>query len=333
MVESPVISKSTTVYQIAIFLILQVWAIMTFEVSQYQMVTLYDTPLEWIGWASLLFLTIMPMLSTLVWKMKDCVQFRNANWNCRFREVTFEEFSQMVKEYNHKYRQLISYLDIRLLPLTIACYIGALSLPFPLMRSNILLISLTPVIISVLLVFFGILFSYLVFKLIPNSTTQEFPSYRPRTFRDSVRFLTQLPGIYWSGIALNLGEAGGYYTIKSPHPVARIEGIEGAARIDCAIDDSGSISSIIVLLDSDNTQEPIIIGRAEAPVSITDVVHLIRKTLTAYIETRGGEDLLEDVVEEIDAYLKKNDAMKIQNKTSDGLISSGDQEPAKEESI
>jgi hypothetical protein len=332
MVESPVISKSTIFYQIAIFLILQVWAIMIFEVSQYQMVTLYETPLEWLGWASALFLTLMPVLSVLVWKMKDCVHISNADWNYRTREVTFDEFSHMIKEYNHRYGHLISFLDIRFPPLAMACYVGALFLPFPLMRSTMLLISLTPIILAAILVVFGILFSYLLFRFIPNSTTQQFPNYRPRIFRKSIRFLAQMPGIYWCGIRLNIGELNGYYTIRSPHPVARIEGIEGAARIDCSVDAAGSISSIVALLDSDTSHEPTIVGKATAPITATNVALLIRKILDTYIEKRGGEDVLDEVLEEINMYLEKHEPMKTQNRLSDGLISSGDQEPAKEES-
>jgi hypothetical protein len=331
MVESPVLSKSTIFYQIGIFLILQVWAIMFFEVSQYQMITLYETPLEWFGWVSVLFLTLMPVLGILVWKMKDCVHISSADWNYRFREVTLDEFSHMITEYNHRYGHLISFIDIRLPPLAMACYVGALFLPFPFMRSTILLISLTPVILAAVLVVFGILFSYLLFKFIPNSTTQQFPSYRPRIFRKSIRFLAQMPGIYWCGIRLNIGELGGYYTIGSPHPVARIEGIEGAARIDCSVDVTGSISSIVALLDSDTSLEPIIVGKVTAPITATSVALLIRKILDTYIEKRGGEDVLDEVLEEINMYLEKHEPMKTQSKLSDGLISSGDQEPAKEE--
>jgi len=332
MVESPVISKSIIYHQIAIFLFLQIWAIMAFEVSQYQMVTLFEKPFEWFGWASLLFLTLMPMLSILAWKMKDRVQFRNVEWNLKLREVNFHEFSQMVKEYNHSYRQIIANLDVRLLPLTAACYLGALFLPFPLMRSSILVISLTPIIIAVILVIFGLLFSYLLFQFIPNSATPEFPTYRTSVFRESERFISQLPVIYWSGVRLTIGEAGGFFALKEPHPVARIEGIEGAARIDCILDDKGSISNMIALFDSESSKESALIGRIDAPITVLDAVHLIRKTLETYIQSRDGEDLLEEVFEEIDAFLGKHAPLKFPKKLNDGLISSGDQDSAKEES-
>ncbi|MDH4213578.1 MAG: hypothetical protein OEV85_06625 [Candidatus Thorarchaeota archaeon] len=331
MVESPVISKSIIFYQIGIFVIIQVWAIMAFDIAQYQMVTLYETPFEWLGWASLLFLTLMPILSVLAWKMKENIEFKDIEWNYKLREVNFNEFSLMIKGYNQSYRQIIATLDVRLLPLSAACFMGALFLPFPLMRLNPLVIALTPIIIAVFLVVFGLLFSYLVFKFVPNSATHEFPTYEPHTFRTSISFLSHLPGIFWSGVRLTIGEAGGFYTIRKPHPVARIEGIEGAVRIDCTIDHRGSISDMTALVDSENSQESSIIGRIEAPITTLDAVHLIRKTLEMYIKSKEDEDLLEDVLEEIDAFLGKHDHLKARKKSSDGLISSGDKSPAKEE--
>lgn len=332
MVESPVISRSTTFYQIGIFIIIQVWALMAFDIAQYQMVTLYETPLEWLGWASFLFLTLMPILSVLAWKMKERVEFRSVGWNYKIREVSFDEFSQMIKEYNRSYRQIIATLDVRLPPLVGACFIGVLFLPFPLMRSIPVVIGLTPIIIAVLLVVFGILFSYFAFKLLPNSATDEFPTYRSYTLRESVRFLSHLPGIYWSGVRLTIGEAGGFYTIRRPNPVARIEGIEGASRIDCTIDNRGSISHMVALFDSDDSQETSIVGRIDTPVTIVDAARLIRKTLEVYINSREDDEMLEDVLQEIDSFLGKHVSLQAQKKANDGLISSGDKGSAKEES-
>jgi hypothetical protein len=304
---------------------------MAFEVSQYQLVTLYEIPLEWIGWTSLLFLTLMPILSILIWKMKERVQYRKLDWDFRHREVTYTEFSKMVKEYNRNYRQIIAFLDLKILPLTLACYLGALFLPFALMRSVIILISVTPIIVAILLVLFGLLFSYLIFEFIPNSVTPEFPTYRPRIFQEPVRFLAHVPGIYWSGVRLTIGEAGGFYTLRNPYPVARIEGIEGVIRVDCILDDTGSISNVITLFDSEDSQDSTPIGKVESPVTTVNVVQLIRKTLETYIASRGGDDLLEDVLEEIDAYLCKHSCLNVQKKSNDGLISSNDKGPAKEE--
>jgi len=332
MVESPVISRSITFYQISIFVIIQIWAFMAFDVAQYQMVTLYETPLEWLGWASLLFLTLMPILSLLAWKMKEHVEFRSVVWNFRVREVNFDEFSQMIRGYNRSYRQIIATLDLRLPPLAAACFAGAVFLPFPLMRSTAIIIALTPIVIAVFLVVFGLLFSYLVFKFLPNSATPEFPTYRPNTLQESVSFLSHLPGIYWSGVRLTIGEAGGFYTIREPHPVARIEGIEGASRIDCTVDNRGSISSMKALFESESSQGPSSVGRIEAPITMADAVNLIRKTLEIYINSREDSDMLEDVLQEIDSFLGKHSHQEAQKKANDGLISSNDKGSTKEES-
>ncbi|MFW9960050.1 MAG: hypothetical protein ACFFDV_03480 [Candidatus Thorarchaeota archaeon] len=332
MVESPVISRSIMFYQISIFIIIQVWAIMAFDVAQYQMVTLYETPFEWFGWASLLFLTLMPILSVLAWKMKERVEFKTTVWNYKVREVNFDEFAQMIRSYNRSYRQIIATLDVRLPPLVAACFIGALFLPFPLMRSVPLVIALTPIISAIFLVVFGLLFSYLVFKFLPNTATPEFPTYRSKALQEPVRFLSHLPGVYWSGVRLTIGEAGGFYTIREPHPVARIEGIEGASRLDCAVDNRGSLSSIVAVFDTEDLKETSTIGRIEAPITAVDAVDLIRKTLEIYINTREDGDMLEDVLQEIDSFLGKHGRLQVQKKSNDGLISPGDKGSAKEES-
>ncbi len=331
MGSAPVTTRSTGFYQVLLFIVLQIWAIMIYDVAQYQMVTLYETPLEWIGWASLLFLTVVPATSLISWKLKDRVQLGTIRWDCRTREVGLSEFTRMVKDYNKRYRYMIAALDTRILPLLPVFYFGALFLPLLLMRTSLLVILMTPVIIALLLVMFGSFYAYLVFKLVPNSASHEFPTHRPRVFQSSIKFLSHMPGIYWSGVRVTIGESGGFYTLRDPCPVARIEGIEGVARIECVVDDSGRISSMASLLESEESDSPVIVGKVDAPLTAMNAARLIRKTLEVYIESRGGEDILDEVLQEVDRFLEGMSLLEARRISNDGLISSGDKGPQAEE--
>ncbi|RDE13998.1 MAG: hypothetical protein C4K48_06705 [Candidatus Thorarchaeota archaeon] len=331
MDSAPVTTRSTGFYQVLLFIVLQISAIMIYDVAQYQMVTLYETPLEWIGWASLFFLILIPATGLISWKLKGRVQLGTIRWEYRTREVGLSEFTQMVKDYNKSYRYMIAALDYRILPLLPVLYFGALFLPFLLMRTSLLVILMTPVIIALLLVMFGSFYAYLVFKLVSNSATHEFPTHKPRVLQSSVKFLSHVPGVYWSGVRVTIGESGGFYTLRDPCSVARIEGIEGAARIECVVDNTGNISSMASLLESEKPDSPLIVGKVDAPLTTMNAAQLIRKTLQVYIESRGGEDILDDVLQEVDAFLEGVTLPEAQGISNDGLISSGDKGPPAEE--
>lgn len=306
MTEVPIISKSSLPYQIAIFIIIYLWAFMCFEVAQYQMVTLYQSPLSWIGWATLVLTSMLPALGLSVWKLKERVQLQNPNWNFKTREVNLKEFEEMIKNYNNSYRSLLSSVDYLLLILFSICYVTIIALPFYLMRTNILVIGATPIILALITIIFGLLFSYFTYKLIPNSATPEFLTHHPRRFRKAISFLAHSPGIFWSGVRVTLGEAGGFYTIRSPIPVARIEGIEGAARIEGEIDSSGNLTCITPVFESDRFAPSEKIGDIDEPITPTKTAQLIRLMIQEYLRHGGGEEILDDVLEDIDTFLSKH---------------------------
>lgn len=309
MSEDPIISKSPLPYQILIFIIIHIWAFMCFEVAQYQMVTLYQSPLSWIGWATLVLTSMLPGLAISTWKLKDRIQLQNPNWQFKAREVNLQEFKEMTKNYNTSYRYLLSSVDYLLLVLLSICYVAVIALPFYLMRTNSLVIGATPIILAFFTIVFGLLFSYFTFKLIPNSATPEFPTHRPRIFRKAISFLAHSPGIFWSGVRLTLGEAGGFYTIRSPIPVARIEGIEGAARIEGEIDSSGNLTRIIPVFESDGIVPSDKVEDIVEIITPTKIAQLIRLMIKEYIRHSGGEEILDDVLEDIDTFLGKHESI------------------------
>jgi hypothetical protein len=306
--EESLILKSPYVYQIIIFVIINLWAFMGFEMAQYQLVTLYETPLSWISWVSLVLFSMTPVLGVSVWKLKDRVHIENLEWDFKVREVGLDEFEKMMDNYTSSYRFLLSSFDYPLLLIMGIWYVLTVILPFPMMRSVLLIIQITPVFVALCVVVFGILYSYFTFKFIPNSATPEFPTYNPRLLKDAILFLTDIPGIFWSGVRLTIGESGGYYTIRNPIPVARIEGIEGVARIECALNTRNRISNVTPIFEMEGMKGSDKLESITAPVTPLQSTHLIKSMIEVYLENSGGEELLDDVLEDIDTYLRKHDS-------------------------
>ena len=309
MTEAPVTTKSALPFQIAIFILILVWAFFCYDVAQYQMVIIYENPLSWIGWANLVLSSMLPVLGLCAWKLKDQVLLQNPKWEFKIREVSLQEFKEMTKNYNKNYTHLISSIDYPLIILTSICYILIMLLPFYLMSTTVLIISITPAILSLITIIFGFMFSYFIFKLVPNSVTSEFPTHQPRKYRRTISFLVSIPGIFWVGIELKIGAAGGYYTIREPIPIARIEGIEGAARIECEIDSSGHIIRIKPSFESDTITPSIQLSDLSEHITPVNTAKLVRLMMQEYLRHHGGEEMLEDVLEDIDSFLRKHDTI------------------------
>ncbi|TFG32682.1 hypothetical protein EU527_09600 [Candidatus Thorarchaeota archaeon] len=303
MSETLIVKSSSIPYQIAIFILLQIWALMCYEISQYQLVVLYESPFTWFGWITFLLIVLLPILVLLVWKFKDRIQITTPNWKFRIREINENEYEVMVKEYNRQYRDIISSLDYLSFLITIILYFGILFLPFLLMRTNSVIISLTPFIVALMVMLFGLLAGIVVFKAIPTSVAKEFPVQNHKKHRKMVHYLISLPGISWSGIRLIIGEDRGFYTLRNPIPIARIEGIEGVAWIECVEDSDGTSSVIRSQIQNDASKDFVIVGEITLPTKSTAIVELIKRTILLYIDNNGVDEFLEDVLEDIDAFL------------------------------
>ncbi|TFG33194.1 hypothetical protein EU527_08580 [Candidatus Thorarchaeota archaeon] len=304
MSEDLVVTKSAFPYQIAIFILLQIWALIGFEISQYQMVTLYEFPYIWFGWMSFLLVILIPILGLLIWKLKDRVQLAIPHWNFRIREVDENEYEAMIKDYHLNYRYILSSLDYVSFFVAILLYLGILFIPFILMRTNSFIIGLTPLILALMVMLFGLVVGIAIFKAIPNSATKEFPTHDSKKHRKTVQFLFSLPGIFWSGIRVNIGEDRGFYTIRDPTPIARIEGIESVAWMECLEYSRQGTSIIRSLLETGLSDEPILVGEIALPTNSVMIVELIKKTVMLYIEYSEDVELLEEVLEDITTFIQ-----------------------------
>lgn len=331
LAEVQVSTKSSLPYLILIFILLQVWAIMSYEVAQYQMVILYEAPQSWLIWSSLLLSTLIPILGVSTWRLKETAKILSPNWNYRVREVDVDEFQHMIKEYRRKYRYFISSFDYISLFLAILLFLGILFLPFFLMRTNSFVMGLTPTIIALMVLIFGIVLCKAVFAITRTSATSEFPIYNPREYAKITRYFSSLPGIYWSGIRLSIGEAAGFFTIRSPQPVARIEGIESVGWLECTLNSQGCFQSLSALLATDTDRKPTVIDTISNYGNALEAVHAIKKTIEQYLEKSGETEILQEVLEEVTDFIRSHTSSTQTAQRNDGLISSQDNKSSKEE--
>lgn len=305
MNNAPLDQKTQLSSQIVIFIIVLAWSFMGFEIAQYRLVNLYEDPVTWISWATLLFISLLPVLIAITWKMKTSISYAEPEWDFRQREITWPEYENMMKQYRGSYQHLLSIIDYPMLGIAALLVCAALFTPFALMRSTIYLITATPTIIGFLVLLFGIVVANLIFKYIPNEATSHFSYLQPNLFRDIVHKMELVPGISWAGVQLTIGEAGGYFTVRNQRPVARIEDIESVSRIECQLNGSAELVRVVSILQLEESRELIVVDEATSEISSYLIAQIVQKTLHSYIEARGEEELLTEVIEEVENYLKR----------------------------
>ncbi|MHA1943491.1 MAG: hypothetical protein ACW96M_03750 [Candidatus Thorarchaeota archaeon] len=305
MIETPLDLKSQTYSQGIIFIVVLAWCFMGFEIAQYRLLNLYELPFEWIAWATFLFVSMFPVLVGITWRMKTSVSYTEPTWDFREREITLPEYENMMKQYRRSYQHILSIIDFPMIFLAAILFSVALLFPFALMRTTIYLIAATPVIFGLLVLLFGIVFANITFKYIPNAATPHFPYLKPGPLRKVVRLIEQAPGISWTGVHTTIGEAGGYFTVREPRPLARIEDIESVARIECDLSDSGDLVRVVSVLQLEGTNETILVDESLDQITPFLTAQIVQKTLLAYVEARGESELLEEVLEDVEDYLRR----------------------------
>ena len=307
MAEGPIRTGSFLNYQILIFLIVFVWAFMGFEVAQFQLLHLYETPYTWISWAVFILVSIVPAITAITWRMKSNIDFNEPEWDFKEREVSLSEYVIMMKQYRSEYRNLLSIIDNGLILLTVILSVTAVVHPFFLMRTTVFLIAATPVVFGFLVLIYGLVCSSIIFKFIPNDATPHFPIVSEKSLRPSVKLMETAPGISWTGVSVLLGEASGYYTVRDATPVSRIEGIEAVAKIQGIMDESHHVSKLVFTLALDNSDTPKVIGESSGEITSNSITELVHKTLLAYIEAKGANEILDEVLEEVTHFIKQSE--------------------------
>jgi hypothetical protein len=262
-------------------------------------------PWDWLIWATLLFISFIPVLIAISWRMKTAISYKEPTWNLREREVTMSEYEGMTKEYQKAYQHVLSRIDYPLMVILFIVYLGALLFPFATMQTTISIIAASPFIFGLLFVPFGILFANVMFKFIPNEATPHFSYCPPSELQKFVEPMSLTPGISWAGVRITLGELGGYYSIRNPRPIARIEDIEGVSRIECELDEFGELVKVAAYLQVGEGEETIVVEETPQQLSSYLTATIVKKVLLAYIDVKGEQEILEDLMEDVDSYLKR----------------------------
>lgn len=278
---------------------------MGFEVAQYRLLNLYVYPYVWFFWATLLFLSLMPALAAITWRIKTGISYTEPTWNLREREVMFTEYEEMTKEYQKAYRHVLSIIDYPSIFILIIVYIGAVLFPFVTMQTTTSIIAATPVVFGVLFVPFGILFANVLFRFIPNEATFYFTYPNQKQLRRIIDTMSKSPGISWAGIRVTLGEVEGYYTIRDPTPTARIEDIEGVSWIEFELGETGDLCKFVAYLQLGDGEESIVAEGSLQQLTSYFIAGIVKKILLAYINAKGEQELLADVLEEVESYLNR----------------------------
>jgi hypothetical protein len=235
---------------------------------------------------------MLPVLSAISWRMKTNISYNEPTWDLREREITMTEYRDMMKQYRGAYQHVLSTIDYPMILVAAVLFVGAILFPFVTMSTSIYLIAATPIIFGLFVLPFGIVFANVVFKFIPNKATQVFSISYPKSLSRIVRLMRQAPGISWTGVHVTLGEASGYFTVT---------------KLECLLGESSGLISVRSLLQVDSEEPTLIAEESLNQLTPTVIAQMVKKTLLAYIEAKGESELLEEVLEEVEIYLKRLD--------------------------
>ena len=289
-----VVYKSTTAYYVTIFAVAIVWVFIGAEQAYITLVSIIITPIDWLFVSTVILVTMIFPVVLISTKLKQQVIFTEPSWEFRIRDVEISEFTKIMKDYKKSYSSLMSQKEYVIFILFVLSSITSILFPL-LVPFSITLLIWGPYIFSGLILASIFLLAMFVFKATPNSATPYFHSYPEKPLRNLVDKLWETGGISWAGISLTIGEAGGYFIIQEVKAIGRIEGIESVGSIEITKDDKQQHSAIskLHLGPVEGTK---IIALDSTTLDSLDVSSLVHKTIIAYVEAKGVNELLEDVM-------------------------------------
>ncbi len=274
-------------------------------------------PVGWVLTATAVLGITVLFVSPLAWRMKQSVEFTDAAWEFREREVELPEYRAMMREYRNAYSHLLARIDPMMTAMAAASFMLAILLPLVLARSAATL-QTGPYVFGGFIVLFALLSANAIFKWAPNEASAHFvSSYEPPP-EWAAHLLQENPKITWIGVAMKIGESSGYFVIREPKLVGRVRGIESASWIE--ISGTRDAPSIIASVDvTPGRKETVVKEKAhitDEESVVSELNRLVEWAQDTYIESRGLEGIAEllspESIEESDS------------DESDDLISSDD---------
>jgi hypothetical protein len=288
-------------FYILLFALLIAWTFLGVEVAQYTIVTAITIPSVWISSSSIVLLSLTPFILVIAVWIKRRVTFNAPEWDFQVREIVYAEFDSMTKDYVKGYSHIIARIDLFMLLIVVFSFILSCGLPLLILSFSILLAAYVPYLFGALVLVYGLALALFLHRLVKNEASEDFPLHSKSPIRDAIQTLSATPGVSWAGVKLSIGEAGGYYTIRSPTPMARIEAIEGSAKIEMKIDDLGRSSvAAATVTGRDQSEDKSNEIRLDPTTAIDQLTSLVNWSVTTYVEEHGSNELVEELIEELE---------------------------------
>lgn len=293
--------KSLTMYNILLFMVIIVWIVIGFNVIQYTIVLLYLGSVLWYAISALVLASMIPPITLASWKMKQQVDFFEPDWNFQERDVSYSEFKTMMSEYSKAYSHLMVNRRTPLIIFSPISFGLALLLPQVFNLLGIQYLQYAPYVFGLGQLLFGLTITRLFYNITPNEATPHFPYISSWKFRLAIPLLYRIQGASWVGIRLSIGEAGGFYTIRNPCAIARIEGIESVAYLEIHVGFLGVPVKAVAFVTLAPNQESISIEAVPetGKLSDEDIEGLVQRIYEIYVGTKGMDDYLEEILQEL----------------------------------
>ncbi|MHA1576090.1 MAG: hypothetical protein ACTSU3_01895 [Candidatus Thorarchaeota archaeon] len=302
MSDTQISFKSTWPFIILIVSILLVWAAIGVEITSYSVLIMFSNPLTWLSITGVLLAMPVIPLSLTVSHLKKRIVFFNKEWTFEDREISFSEFEPMMREYSKKYAMVLVHVPVVEIILALSFTVIAIGHPYLIHFFNPISLVFVPYTFGASTIIFGLAVALSVYALTPNDATEHFQFVKPKIFNNAIITFENTLGLSWVGIKVTIGEADGYFTIRFPRIVARIEEIESAIEIVGNVNESGNITNVSAKFLTEPLQsEDEDLSRVYTRP--TDILDIVKESLKRYILSTGDNELLEDLAEELEIEL------------------------------
>ena len=294
--ESVDLSLDLYIYA-SFFTVVLIWSFLGIFVTQSILLQVTADLMDWVVLITVIVVTYSIPISGISWYAKQRLVSVIPNWKFVERDVGIEEYRKMVKEYNAAYPLLMSKTHINRVIFVVI--LGSLSIILPILLRQISIDTalLSPAIFGFSLIILGVGLIATILPALPGNLSKEFPSQSFKEYRVGVSYLAQLPAIYWIGIRLEVGEWGGYYTLRNPTLSTRIDGIESVASMICEVDSRGTVIEVSIINESEHQGFPF--NEVTPHPSPEELKDLIRQVLLWYIDVTGEKEILQDVLDDL----------------------------------
>ena len=106
-------------------------------------------------------------------------------------------------------------------------------------------------------------------------------------------------GISWSGIRMTIGRSDGYFLIRETKAIGRIEGIESVGSIECDKNEMNHYSAVSIMQLGPDSTITLSLDTDYPTIEDLDLDDLVKRTLIRYIDLKGVNELLEDIIQDL----------------------------------